>query len=158
MAKGELSACWLRASGSVYSVVVLIPYSEAVLPTRRAISPLLAIRIDCNGFLALGSSELLASVPFHRLARECMNLVDRRRTSILTASSGKGRHVLVHLKVFAVNHERSGGHRHVYVPYLTLPGTRPRISGGGCSRNVKHRTTIVPGVVQNTLKSRVVEI
>jgi hypothetical protein len=31
-------------------VVVLMPYSAAVRPTRRAISPRLAMRIDCNGF------------------------------------------------------------------------------------------------------------
>lgn len=31
---GELNACWDLASGSVYIVVVLIPYRAAVLPTR----------------------------------------------------------------------------------------------------------------------------
>lgn len=34
MENGELNACWDLASGSVYIVVVLMPYRAAVLPTR----------------------------------------------------------------------------------------------------------------------------
>jgi hypothetical protein len=36
-AYGELKACCDRASGSVYRVVVRMPYSEAVRPTRLAV-------------------------------------------------------------------------------------------------------------------------
>lgn len=65
IAKGDDKACWECRSGSVYRVVVLMPYWDAVLLTRRAISPRLAINILLNGSVDSDPDAVDVDVLFH---------------------------------------------------------------------------------------------
>ena len=65
IAKGDDKACWECLSGSVYKVVVLMPYWDAVLLTRSAISPRLAISILLNGSVDSDPDAVDVDVLFH---------------------------------------------------------------------------------------------